>query len=100
MTEHLTHSFSSKELVAHIGFEPEQIRIQFRIMNVQSNSTVNYIASVPAVRNNSFTGSGLPYPSEEVAFENTPFKGVCQLTGQAGEITISDLPNSYYIKLG
>jgi hypothetical protein len=100
MTEHLTHSFSSKELVAHIGFEPEQIRIQFRIMNVQSNSTVNYIASAPAVRNNSFTGSGLPYPSEEVAFENTPFKGVCQLTGQAGEITISDLPNSYYIKLG
>jgi hypothetical protein len=100
MSDILTHTFSSKECSANILFESQHIRVQFTVHNAIPNSDVHYIASAPAVRNNSFSGSGLPYPSEEVAFENTPFKGTISLKGNTGEITLTDLPNSYYVKLG
>lgn len=50
-------------------------------------------------RRNSFNGSGLPFPSEEVAFDNTSNKGVIRILG--GEFTFHlDYPNSYYSHMG
>lgn len=100
MSDILTHTFSSKECTANITFDSEHIQVNFTLHHAQSNSPVEFVASAPAVRNNSFSGSGLPYPSEEIAFENTSFKGTLVLNGTSGELTLADLPNSFYIKLG
>ena len=46
-----------------------------------------------------FAGSGLPYPNEEVAFENTPNVGAVKV--DQGEFTYHmQFPNSYYKHLG
>jgi hypothetical protein len=100
MNSILTHSFSSKDSTASISFEAQHIRVKFTLHHAKPNSNVQYVASASAGRNNSFTGSALPYPSEEIAFDNTPFKGNVMLQGTTGEIILDDLPNSYYVKLG
>jgi hypothetical protein len=47
----------------------------------------------------SFSGSGLPYPNEEVAFENTPNKGVIKVVNNMFNFLIH-YPNSYYQNMG
>ena len=59
-----------------------------------------YYASNPATYNSSFTGSGLPFPSPEVAFEGTPNHGTIT-TGADGSFEFNIFyPNSYYMALG
>jgi hypothetical protein len=60
---------------------------------------IKYSACNPPTYNSSFSGSGLPYPSEEIAFENTPNRGVVEVIYGKFEFTIK-YPNSYYINLG
>jgi hypothetical protein len=60
---------------------------------------IKYSAANPPTYNSNFSGSGLPYPSEEVAFENTPNRGVVPIIN--GEFNFSiRYPNSYYINMG
>lgn len=47
----------------------------------------------------SFSGSGLPLPSEKIAFENSPNRGVTKLVLGNFKIII-DKPSSYYTNLG
>lgn len=64
------------------------------------NTEVRYIAASPADRNGSFSGSGLPFASEEQAFDSTPNSGTLQI-GVGGAYTVRVLyPNSYYRHLG
>ncbi len=56
---------------------------------------VKYNASNPPNYNSSFSGSGLPYPNEEIAFENTPNKGIVEILNGDFKIKIK-YPNSYY----
>jgi hypothetical protein len=59
-----------------------------------------YYAANPATYNGSFTGSGLPFPNPEVAFENTPNNGTVY-TSANGEFEFRVFyPNSYYVGLG
>jgi hypothetical protein len=60
---------------------------------------IKFSASNPPTYNSNFSGSGLPYPSEEIAFENTPNRGVVEIIN--GEFNFSiRYPNSYYINMG
>jgi len=64
-----------------------------------SEKFIKYSASNPPTYNSNFSGSGLPYPTEEIAFENTPNRGVVPVIN--GEFTFSiRYPNSYYINMG
>jgi hypothetical protein len=69
------------------------------IVNGKSNSPnavfVKYWAAAPPTYSLSFSGSGLPYPNEEVAHEKTPNQGVAKI--QNGQFQFAlEYPNSYY----
>lgn len=60
---------------------------------------IQFWATNKCTRGYSFNGSGLPFPNEEIAFENTTNKGVIKLLD--GEFTFNiDSPNSYYTNMG
>lgn len=60
---------------------------------------VEYIAAAPVERRASYTGSGLPYASASMAFENTPNKGTASIVNGYVKVTLR-CPNSYYVGLG
>jgi hypothetical protein len=68
------------------------------IYNV-GNLYLKYTASNPPTYGGNFSGSGLPHPSEEIAFENTPNRGVVPLVNGNFKFKLK-YPNSYYINLG
>jgi hypothetical protein len=60
---------------------------------------IQYSAANPPTYNASFSGSALPFPTEEVAFQNTPNKGTVDVINH--EFTFSlRYPNSYYKNMG
>ena len=60
---------------------------------------VKYSAANPPTYNSNFSGSGLPYPNEDIAYENTPNRGVAKVVN--GQFSFSlKYPNSYYVNLG
>ena len=58
-----------------------------------------YWAASPPDYNTSFSGSGLPFPSAEVAFQNTQNVGKVEVVGGSFRFKINH-PNSYYTKNG
>lgn len=60
---------------------------------------IKYTAANPPTYNNSFSGSALPFPSEEIAYENTPNRGIVEIINGQFSFTIR-YPNSYYINIG
>ena len=60
---------------------------------------VKYWAANKPTYSNSFSGSGLPYPNEKIAFENTDNTGIVEVKNGAFSINIH-YPNSYYTNLG
>tara|TARA_Y100000590_G_scaffold468679_1_gene652535 strand:- start:2352 stop:2921 length:570 start_codon:yes stop_codon:yes gene_type:complete len=63
------------------------------------NPTVLYWAAAPANYRSSFSGSALPFPNPEVAYENTPNVGAVKAPGGNFEFNLH-YPNSYYTRLG
>jgi hypothetical protein len=64
-----------------------------------SDAKLLFWAANPASRGYSFTGSGLPYPSAEMAFEDTPNRGVVPVRGNYFEFRVH-FPNAFYVGLG
>ncbi len=64
-----------------------------------TNATVMYWAANPPTYTTSFSGSGLPYPNPEVAYENTPNRGAVKTSGGQFQFRVR-FPNAYYIGLG
>ena len=60
---------------------------------------IQYWAASPPNYMTSFSGSGLPYANEDIAFENTPTKGVAPVLNGSYSFYIN-YPNSYYTNLG
>lgn len=60
---------------------------------------IKYTAANPPTYNGSYSGSGLPHPNEEIAFENTPNRGVVEVINDRFEFILK-YPNSYYINMG
>jgi len=58
-----------------------------------------YWAAAPATRGIGFTGSGLPYPNPEQAYDQTPNQGAARATGGQFSIKLRS-PNAYYVGLG
>lgn len=69
------------------------------VIEAGSGSLVYYAAN-PATYNSSFSGSGLPFASPEIAFEGTPNHGTVKV-GSDGSFEFRVFyPNSYYAALG
>lgn len=63
------------------------------------NSVVKYWAANPIDRRDSFVGSGLPFATSEMAYENTTNVGAVKAVN--GEYTIRMwFPNCFYVDLG
>lgn len=64
-----------------------------------SNTKLYFWAAAPPTFGTSYSGSGMPYPSPEVAYDRTPNKGVVSVVN--GQFSINmKYPNAYYTGLG
>lgn len=62
-------------------------------------SMIVFWAPNPPNYNGSYSGSGLPFPSPTIAFDNTPNKGAVRVQGGQFRFQIH-FPNSFYAGLG
>ena len=71
--------------------------------NVTINSNnkyyIKYTAANSPTYSTNYSGSGLPYPTEDIAFENTPNRGIVEVVNSSFSFSIQ-YPNSYYINMG
>jgi len=74
--------------------------IQGYIKERVKNRQVTYIAASPVHYNGSFSGSGLPFPNQYIAFENTPNSDIIKLNNENYFEILIKMPNSYYSQLG
>ena len=66
------------------------------VCKISGASTVRYAAAAPADLRMSYMGSGLPYPSEDVAYEGSPNVGSTGIKPDGSfQFTIIS-PNAYY----
>lgn len=64
-----------------------------------TNLFLKYSAANQPTYTTSFSGSGLPFPNEKIAFENSPNRGVVPIINKSFSFEIN-YPNSYYNNLG
>lgn len=74
--------------------ESASVQLQGRVHNRASYGSVEVIAPCPIDRMTNYSGSGLPFPCAEIAFENTPNQ---ISVGDSGTFHgVFAYPNSYY----
>jgi len=76
------------------------IHVKGTIKNLSPSSTILYWAACPPDYRQSYTGSGIPFPSPSLAYENTPNKGAVESTNNGKFEFKIRYPNSYYTGLG
>jgi hypothetical protein len=69
------------------------------LSNQNANGTIKFIACNPADYRQSYSGSGLPFPNPEIAYQNTLNKGSAPVVNGRFEFRI-DFPNSLYVNQG
>lgn len=69
------------------------------IHDVIKDGKLYYIAANPIERRTSFSGSGFPFANKSQAFENTPTKGMLNVTNNNFQIPLL-FPNSFHTNLG
>lgn len=74
------------------------VYIQGSVYNPQTYKKMMLIAANPIDRMTNYSGSGLPFPCAEIAFENTPNKIIIDASGQFS--TTFKYPNSFYAQNG
>jgi len=60
---------------------------------------VKFWAASPPTYTTSYSGSGIPYPNEDIAHENTPNLGIAEIKNGKFRFNIM-YPNSYYKNMG
>lgn len=76
-----------------------ELKGEFLQASIYPSARIHWWAANPPTYGQSFAGSGLPYPNEEVAFEASPNNGICNVQGGRFNFTMV-YPNSYYTELG
>lgn len=77
-----------------------QVQVNGMLHDTIDGQIVDFIAAAPTDRRSSFSGSGLPYPSALVAFQNTPNQGTVHVNNDNYFSINLYKPNSYYAGLG
>jgi len=89
--------YSCKGIILDAG--DGDITVKGKIKSSDPNAKVLFWAPSPPDYRTSYSGSGLPFSSQEQAFENTPNTGAVSV--QNGEFSFKiKYPNSYYVGLG
>jgi uncharacterized protein YlzI (FlbEa/FlbD family) len=99
--ERPVRQFISDELNGTITYDPDTtiflINGQFPFA---PNQKIKYWAANPINRIYSYSGSALPFPNPEVAYENTPNQGYQRLDNQGRFIIKLEHPSGYYVRQG
>lgn len=90
----LLSMFDNKHVTLDAQVRGDRVFLNGVVNNPSAFHTMELWAAAPAVRNSSYSGSGLPYGNPDMAFENTPNYYVVPANGQINSIFA--LPNSYY----
>lgn len=78
-----------------------KVTVQGRVTGLGPQpQTIHWLAAAPVTRGIGFAGSGAPYPNRDIAFENTPHKGVVESMDGSFTIELKDIPAGYYAGLG
>lgn len=86
--------------IVDVDGDARDIRVMGRIQEPVKDNRIYYIAAAPPDYRATFTGSGLPFASQQQAFENTPNTGSAELTIDNRFDIALMFPNSYYVSLG
>ena len=78
---------------------PSKTVLRVYIKNLNKSTKVSYLAAQSPDYIQSYTGSALPFPDAEIAFQNTKNKGNFIPTSSSFDLTLRT-PNSYYSHLG
>ena len=62
--------------------------------------TVYWKAASPPTRGIGFAGAGLPYPNQDIAYENSPNQGTIQSPDGSFTIQLKGIPSGYFSGLG
>lgn len=73
--------------------------VKGHVNSLTSAPTVIFWAPNPPTYSSSYTGSGLPYPNSEIAYENTPNKGAVVAQGGHFKFRVR-YPAAHYAGLG
>lgn len=71
-------------------------RITIELISSIDNNIIDYVAAAPPDYRASLSGTALPFPSQDAAFEGTVNKGQLKLLKSEKIEFIIDTPNSYY----
>jgi hypothetical protein len=94
-------AFSNPKLTGRIVYDATTTSFNLSgKFNEITGQPLKYWAANPIPRMYSYSGSGLPYPNPEVAYENTPNQGEV-LVDDAGQFSINLVqPSGYYTRQG
>jgi hypothetical protein len=67
---------------------------------VVDKHAMSFYAAAPPDRRYSFSGSALPFPNPDQAFEGSKNKGKASYLNGKYYITLDDVPNSFYTNMG
>lgn len=82
----------------HNSDDNTHIHIKGNVNNPQNYKQMMLIAPNPIDRMTNYSGSGLPFPCSEIAFDNTPNKILIDASGVFS--TTFKYPNSFYAQNG
>jgi len=71
-----------------------KVRIQGSVLNPGRYKTMQLLAASPSTRGVSYSGSALPFPCSQIAFDRTPNVAAVPSTGVFD--VVFEYPNSYY----
>lgn len=93
-------NFNDEHANFNVIFSENHLRIKITgfIKNVSAYKKVVVMAPNTIDRMSNYTGSGLPFPNNEIAFENTP--NIIDVTGTGVINAIFSYPNSFYMPDG
>lgn len=96
----MSHIFNNNYVQCHVFIQGDQVVLQGNVIGLSEFEYVEIVAANPIDRMQSYSGSGLPFPCANIAFENTPnYKKITNDDG--GEFRLFFLyPNSYYTEDG
>lgn len=75
------------------------VNIICKLKNIDPNFMLTFAAANPPDYRQSYSGSALPFPDAEIAFENTPNYGMTSCNKEIINIRLQ-FPNSYYSHVG
>lgn len=95
-------SFENMYCSGNIAYqEKNRVLVDIYLNSELASEVIRYKAVAPPDYRGSFTGSALPFPNEDFAFEHSPNVGTLKVSTATRRFTITlDMPNSYYAPNG